>query len=165
MVIEYFGPPDDEWQGWRRFGVAWVRPSPDWRPSAENARAAYEVLDRIDADPKSWVQGTWWCNTGGCFAGHRVVMSGEKLRTVDSSGHLVEIIYRTEAGAEIADRAAQLLGFPTADALDDYTWDEDGAILSGTLFSGSNDRRDLGRYVEAIFGPRPADMPVPDAAH
>lgn len=42
-----------------------------------NAELAYRVLDHIDAHPESWIQKTWWCGSGGCFAGWTAELSGE----------------------------------------------------------------------------------------
>lgn len=151
--------PVETWQGWNRYDIsgAWVQPSPDWHPSAENTRAAYEVLDQIDANPEAWQQGMWWCNTGGCFAGWRCVLSGEKPKMTTDDSYPTNLPFMVESGVEIADRAAQLLGFPSADALNAYA-DRVGPDGYSHLFAPTNTRDDLERLVLAIFGPRPDGM-------
>jgi len=105
-----------------------------------NAELAYRVLDHIDANPKSWDQGVWWCGTSGCFAGWTCALSGEQPERDYANG-----IY-------VPERAAQLLGFETRDDMDVVT---DVAGEQSWLFSPDNTREDLGRMVAEIFGPRP----------
>jgi hypothetical protein len=114
-----------------------------------NAELAYKVLDHIDAHPEQWDQGLWWieqdddfCGTVGCFAGWTCALSGERP-TLDEDGDPLA------HGVPVAERAAQLLGFAAECELDD-------AIPEGrSLFSPTNSRRDLGRLVAGVFGPRP----------
>jgi hypothetical protein len=141
--------------GWTPAASGWIH-EPGWRPSEDNARAAYEVLDQIDAHPASWVQSVYWCGTGGCFAGWRAVLSGETPVLIDGFG------FQLETGVHIADRAAQLLGFPDVYALDAYTdqrWAEEGEEdredRPDWLFDSTNVRQDLGELVRLIFGLRP----------
>lgn len=109
--------------------------------TAPNAELAYRVLDHIDAHPESWNQGAWWCGTSGCFAGWTCALSGET-----PAGDYVDGVY-------VPERAAQLLGFDDRDHLDAVSDAADGG--EAWLFYSDNTREDLGRYVEAIFGPRP----------
>jgi len=123
--------------------------------TAPNAELAYRVLDHIDAHPESWDQKRWWCGTSGCFAGWTVELSGEKI---DGRNHV-----RVGSGefdvVHVGERAAQLLGFGGEGPLNDAA----RSALGGTdededdefeLFWASNTREDIGRIVEAVFGPR-----------
>lgn len=134
-----------------------------------NTVRAYVTLDHIDANPADWNQKTWWCGTSGCFAGWTVTLAGEKI---DSRGAI-----RVGPGqfdvVHIGTRAAQLLGFTGEAALNDVAWkalgepdpDSDDSD-EWELFSALNTRDDLGRIVEAVFGPRPAWMiPAADCSH
>ena len=124
--------------------------------TAPDAERAYATLDHIDADPASWNQARWWCGTSGCFAGWTVKLAGEEF----------DLFNRVRTGPgefDVGDRAAQLLGFADVRALDDASWTalgEPDPDSIGTeefeLFSAVNTREDLGRIVEAVFGPRPA---------
>jgi len=110
--------------------------------TAPNAELAYAVLDRIDADPESWDQTIWSCNTTACFAGHAVQLSGGILDyelVVEGPGDL--------GGRSVEEAAYRVLGI-SADA----SWLHDG---NDWLFAQDNDREDLGRLVAEIFGPRP----------
>lgn len=145
----------DALPGWTQTSIGWVH-AVGWRPSEENARAAYEVLDQIDRNPGSWLQGVYWCGTGGCFAGWRTVLSGETPVMCHDFGS------QLATGVHIADRAAQLLGFPDVYALEAYTdqrWEEEGkeeeVDRPDWLFDSTNSREDLGELVLLIFGPRP----------
>lgn len=129
--------------------------------TAPNAALAYRVLDHIDAHPESWNQGRWWCGTSGCFAGWAVQLSGEKM----SGLNFVRVGPDELDVVHIGERAAQLLGFESTMALDEVAWDalgmtdedeDDDVRDEYELFSAVNTREDLGRIVEAVFGPRPA---------
>jgi hypothetical protein len=113
--------------------------------TAPNAELAWRVLDHIDAHPESWDQGLWWCDTSGCFAGWTCTLSGE--RPIDG-GYDIDHVPN---GTSVPERAAQLLGFKDREDLDAAG----EAVGDAWLFCGDNDREDLGKYVEAIFGPRP----------
>lgn len=152
---------DTTFDQWTETSIGWVPPV-GWRPSPEHVRAAYEVLDHIDAHPDDWNQDVYWCETGGCLAGWRVVLSGEK----PDSGPYGS--WRLASGERIPMRAAQLFGFPDEQALDDYTdlcRDRAGidkyAVEDAAeyIFDGTNTRGDLGELVALIFGPRPDAMP------
>lgn len=121
--------------------------------STPNAALAYLTLDHIDAHPESWDQRRWWCGTSGCFAGWTVTLSG---KTVVLGGY-VRIGPGPDDIAHVSQLAAQLLGFD-----DQWTLDETAFDILGqpdddeyALFSSDNTREDLGRIVEAVFGPRP----------
>lgn len=103
-----------------------------------NAELAYKVLDHIDAHPESWVQDSWWCGTGGCFAGWAVKLSGEDPGWV-----------------YVAERAAELLGFTSEYDIEERAVAALGGRGRCDLFSASNTREDLDRIVAAVFGPRP----------
>lgn len=112
-------------------------------PTTPNAALAYRVLDQIDADPKSWNQGTWDCGTAACFAGWAVRLSGGKSLDRDNDTYVVE-------GPD------EIVGLPVDEAAVEllrHTCELPG--LRGDLFAGSNTRADLGRLVAEIFGPRP----------
>jgi len=123
-----------------------------------NAARAYATLDHIDAYPEIWNQARWWCGTSGCFAGWTVTLAGEQIdeaKQVRVGSGEFDVVH-------VGDRAAQLLGFDDAQSLDDASWtalgEPDPDSLSGEefeLFSAINTRGDLGRIVEAVFGPRP----------
>lgn len=123
-----------------------------------NAELAYKVLDHIDAHPDQWDQDVWWtdqhyagCGSAGCFAGWAVVLSGGRIE-FDGFNSIITGLAELD-GAHVSDAAAQLLN------ADPYTADPDGGRdgCDLYLFSGGNDRTDLGRAVELIFGPRPGD--------
>ncbi len=119
-----------------------------------NAELAYAVLDHIDAHPESWNQGKWWCGTGGCFAGWACALSGENPVHADYSW--------LAGGIHVSDRAAELLGFDDEEQMWNATYEAlgepDDEDMIG-LFHGANTRADLGRIVEALFGPRPEGQP------
>lgn len=110
-----------------------------------NAELAWRVLDHIDAHPENWDQRRWWCGTGGCFAGWTVQLAGEDPD---------EYLDPDSRPVHVSTRAAQLLGFRSQYNLDDAA---EEALDSGDceLFSSYNNRENLGRIVEAVFGPRP----------
>ena len=112
-----------------------------------NVELAYRVLDHIDANPGSWKQDKWWCGTGGCLAGWTCALSGE---TPNPGGWDLD---RTPNGTHVPERAAQLLGFLDREDLDAAG---EAAGKDAWLFYSENTREDLGQYVAAIFGPRPA---------
>lgn len=128
--------------------------SPERKPNAE---LAYKVLDQIDADPSSWDQGTWIsetksCGTVACFAGWAATLGGCEPIFGEWAPYGTDA-FRNDRGVtlpsggrtSVRDAAQNVLGISEDAALD--------------LFSGSNDRDDLGHYVLEIFGdrPRPAD--------
>lgn len=117
-----------------------------------NADLAYRVLDHIDAHPEQWEQdiyiGKAECGTVACFAGWTVLLSGEKpffgqhdtgteTSWLDHDGNRVHV----PARAEELLRASR--------------WAREGYDDEEDLFSGANNRADLGRLVGEIFGPRP----------
>ncbi len=117
-----------------------------------NAALAYAVLDHIDAHPEQWNQNEWWCRTGGCFAGWTCVLSGDEPVHDGCTWQA--------GGRDVSERAAELLGFDDEEEMHDTAF----AALGHPgdefdLFNGGNDRADLGRIVEALFGPRPEGQP------
>lgn len=121
--------------------------------SEPNAELAYRVLDHIDAHPTEWDQATWKCGSSHCFGGWAVVLSGA---TVDySNDELVVVAGPDELlDLEIEDAARQALGVTPVGA---YVENFNGPGRHrdpGWLFGASNTRAELGRMVEAIFGPR-----------
>lgn len=112
-----------------------------------NAELAYRVLDQIDAHPETWNQGIWDCGTAACFAGWAVRLSGGTSAKNDSLDTIVVDGPAGIIGMEVPDAAEHLLGDICRNGDDE------------DLFDGSNTREDLGRLVEEIFGPRPAQLP------
>lgn len=132
---------------------------PPLHPNA-NAHLAYAILDHIDADPASHDQTVWFrrneCGTAGCFAGWALHFTGAKMAFARNS-------YLIAANGELYVRgeAEKALGLPydgawVTDVAEDGTCEH-----TEDLFSIHNTREDLHRLVGVIFGPRPADMPVP----
>jgi hypothetical protein len=140
--------------------------------TAPNAELAYKVLDHIDANPDSWRQMYWLrrteCGTAACFAGWTSLLSGDKPAWL-SEGSLTGNFVSTDGGDEyVPRRAVQLLGFADEDEMNRAAYgalaasagaaiDADDFTLAEPfeLFDGGNTREDLGRIVEALFGPRP----------
>lgn len=118
--------------------------------TAPNAELAWQVIDHIDAHPESWYQGTWWCGTGGCFAGWAVTLSGAVIDFDFGTPIVVHAPDPALIDLKVGSAAYTVLGIDhdTAHVLD-------GDDREDWLFSACNDRADLGRLVEAIFGPRP----------
>jgi hypothetical protein len=116
-----------------------------------NAELAYRILDHIDAVPEQWDQREW-CGTAKCFAGWAVDLSGERP---DDFGMV--------NGVHVAERAAQLLGFASTTAMDDYAIEVLGIEVDDNeepserfdLFCATNTREDLGHLVAEIFGSGP----------
>lgn len=111
-----------------------------------NAELAYRILDRIDADPRSWRQDVWDCGTAACFAGWAVRLSGGT-----SSDDLV-----TEGPAELVGRAVGAAAHTVLGIDEDTAWSLFDRGTGDWLFSPDLDREGLGRTVAEIFGPRPA---------
>lgn len=125
-----------------------------------NAELAYAVLDQIDAHPEAWDQGTWWCETGGCFAGWACSLSGAEMKRFPAGSPCPETVVTgglTEElnGRPVAWAAARLLGIDWRAA----GWDEAEDV---ELFEAGNSREDLGAYVTEMFGPRPIIEADPD---
>lgn len=122
-----------------------------------NAELAYRVLDAIDADPKSWDQGTWasraGCGTSACFAGWTCILSGDTPKFWPDEAD-AEYVYTGDEERWIPARAADLLHVNQS-----LVFDHLGTIGERRLFDSGNTREDLGRLVEEIFGPRPAQLP------
>lgn len=142
--------------------------------SKPNAELAYRVLDHIDADPKSWDQGRWIrktdCGTAACFAGWAVQLAGGKIEFDRWGWEKVELdgeVYTRDGVYGFADVALRALdieddyvpGAPGTDCGVPGCEDEDHE--PPRLFDAANTREELGEYVRAIFGPRPATLPVP----
>lgn len=137
-----------------------------------NAELAYRVLDHIDADPASWDQATWIkrtdCGTVACFAGWAVQLAGGKVefdwlgwQTIELDGEVY-----TQSGAygfaDVALRALNIEHYYAYDAACpncSVPCCEDEDHEPPELFAAHNTREELGEYVEAIFGPRPASLP------
>jgi len=120
-----------------------------------NADLAYKVLDHIDAHPESWDQKRWWCGTSGCYAGWTVELSGERI----DEGNQVRVGPDEFDVVHVGERAAQLLGFDGEAHLNGIAWEALGRPdddEDAEAFGACNTREDLGRIVEAVFGPRPA---------
>lgn len=122
--------------------------------TAPNAELAYRVLDRIDAHPKQWDQGTWLyekgnCGTVACFAGWASTLAGYEPEL----GHWMTFHNETT-------RSALAMTSPSGDRMDVREAARIELGISGEqadyLFAGGNTREDLGEYVAEIFGPRPA---------
>ncbi len=114
-----------------------------------NTALAYAVLDDIDADPDSWDQDEWYrethCGTVACFGGRAILLAGGEI-----DRETEEIWFIKVAGGDYCsyyDAACAALGIEDDDV--------PGYVLA-ELFAGDNDRVNLGLFVEAIFGPRPA---------
>jgi hypothetical protein len=115
-----------------------------------NAELAYRVLDHIDANPEQWDQQVWIerrddCGTAACLAGWTVLLAGDKPDFVLEESEACEVVIGDHDTMQIKERAAQLLGIP---------FDLD-AFYGNPLFNPYYTRKDLGRLVEEIFGPRP----------
>lgn len=124
--------------------------------TASNAELAYRVLDHIDAHPERHDQSDFVrsavntpsitadrmpCGTTACFAGWTVLLSGHEI-------DLRRFMPRADVGdglIEVDDVAARLLGIGES-GLDGH---------AHRLFYEANSRKDLGRMVAEIFGPRP----------
>lgn len=117
-----------------------------------NAELAYKILDEIDAHPRSWDQSTWFgrrwwwrCGTTACFAGHACLLSGDTPDWEWIDGTTGRVITDKGRVKPVMSRAMELL---------DISWSQ-----ADRLFFSSHNRERLGRYVEAIFGPRPDPDP------
>lgn len=111
-----------------------------------NAALAYATLDHIDANPDEWNQERWICGTGACYAGHAVMIAGGTIEEDPYSAlGIVTAGPALMVGESVQDAAYMALGITMMGATVDDEW----------LFAPSNSREDLGRLVEAIFGPRP----------
>jgi hypothetical protein len=126
--------------------------------TAPNAELAYRVLDHIDAHPEQWRQERWLhktsCGTVACFAGWAVVLAGGGVQ-IDSGGNWLNVTLDDETFDRFSEAGCAALGIeddevPGVDPICDC-----GCTDAPGLFDGTNSRDDLGRYVEAIFGPRP----------
>jgi len=135
--------------------------------TAPNAELAYRVLDHIDADPESWDQADWGRNTGcgtrACFAGWAVLLAGGEVQT-DREGKWVSVTVDGERFGSVRNAAQQVLGIeddevPSTRRLCSCCDDVDDSC---GLFDGTNTRVALGRFVEELFGPRPARPWTPD---
>lgn len=137
-----------------------------------NAELAYRVLDHIDADPASWDQATWIkrtdCGTVACFAGWAVQLAGGEVEVDRWGWSKVELdgeVYTLPGVHSFADIALWALniehyyvpGVACPDCGAPGCEDEDHEPPE--LFDVANTREELGEYVEAIFGPRPASLP------
>jgi hypothetical protein len=101
---------------------------------------ALALLDRalaaIDADPSTWNQRTWACETGGCIAGHIAhLVTGKTWPELVMYGEDVQLI------------AADALGLTAAYA-------------SG-LFAASNSRRNLQAWRDLLAGANLTSAGVP----
>jgi hypothetical protein len=96
------------------------------------------VIDRIEAEPERWDQGSWGdiretaeeaeaCGTTNCFAGHAVIIAGvmkmqvfkDVWRYDDEEHTSMEIRWLNEAGEEddeVADKAREVLGLTRDEA-------------------------------------------------
>lgn len=93
-----------------------------------NDDLAYQVLDHIRDDPKSWNQSTYFCGTRACFAGWALYLNAaSNNRTLNSD---------ETTGPGIA--AAALLG---------WNWDDAETVFSGTITEFS----DLERRVKNVL--------------
>jgi hypothetical protein len=90
----------------------------------------------IVADPGSWNQETYRCESGMCFAGHAAVLAGASFPYPESSGqsHLVD----TPSGER------QMVWQFAQDAL---RLSED---QTEALFAGGNDLADIRAFIDAI---------------
>jgi hypothetical protein len=133
-----------------------------------NAELAYKVLDHIDAHPEQWIQDLWWidaqnpgshCGSAGCFAGWVVTLSGGQIEYSRFDIQPIVTGLPDLDGASISEAAAELLNVNPWVIDPDRDNDEWNYDNERYLFSGGNDRDDLGRIVELLFGPRPAGTP------
>lgn len=125
-----------------------------------NVTLAYEVLDKIDANPELHNQRVWFlpladgCGTAACFAGWTCLLAGDAVVDECACGDdrcLIRYRVRTSDGElmPVDARAQELLGLDVFQAAD--------------LFDGVNSREHLGELVHAWFGPRPEAAPEASA--
>lgn len=117
-----------------------------------NTTLLRQTLAHIEAHPDAWDQATWHCETGMCFAGWAITLSGGKWD--DSSDELVHVdsavaswalqndswVRRHPSGEALVTAAAYaqyLLGLDPCDADD--------------LFRGSNTLDDLREIVDSLI--------------
>lgn len=126
-----------------------------------NTPLAYLVLDHIDAHPDSWDQADWGrkndCGTRACFAGWAVLLAGGEAQA-DSTGNWATVTVEGKTFHSIRTAAMLVLGIeddevPSTRRLCSCCDDVDDSC---GLFDGTNTRVALGRFVEELFGPRPA---------
>jgi hypothetical protein len=124
-----------------------------------NAELAYRVLDHIDADPKSWNQTDWYretdCGTTACFAGWSILLAGGEVRNY--------VPYATRSimldGQEyetFTEAACAALNIRSTIVPGSEVYAGELLVHDDVLFAADNSRAGLDRFVEAIFGPRPA---------
>lgn len=114
-----------------------------------NKKLLLDVLAKIEADPKSWDQGYWFCGTAACFAGHACLLSGDKPIFEEEENEDGDIVvddraeYVDVAGVSeyVSDRAGALLGISEAQA--------------DVLFDASNSLEDLQRFVGQLVTDKP----------
>lgn len=130
--------------------------------TALNVPLAYSVLDHIDAHPESWDQADWGrkndCGTRACFAGWAVLLAGGEVQA-DSTGRWTTVTVEGQTFHSIRNAAMLVLGIEDDEVPSTrrpcYCGCE-GTDDSCGLFDGTNTRVALGRFVEELFGPRPA---------
>jgi len=95
-----------------------------------NRELAMRVMDKIEANPAEWNQGSWvqngMCGTTACFAGHAMLESGYTLTRVKyTNGTQVHTLDLVPAG-------------PDDDDSTSYVWfvDPDGVIVTSALAEG-----------------------------
>jgi hypothetical protein len=116
-----------------------------------NATLAYEVLDKIDANPENWKQKRWFvraepeCGTAMCFAGWACHLSGDEPDWATAApthdGEMAFNVLTENATIGVGDRAASLLGLTRWQTADLFHW--------------LNTRERLAELVADIFGPDP----------
>jgi len=107
-----------------------------------NAPLLRQVLAHIEANPQSWVQKEWRCQTGMCFAGWTAELSGGKWAGDPGQSFgdflVAEPGETSSQGAVPArDRARRLLGL--------------GIAQSAQLFFGENTLTDIRRIVADLI--------------
>lgn len=109
-----------------------------------NAVLAYAVQDHIEANPKSWDQERWSCDTKACFAGWTTVIglpnSKVEFRSIPDYAH-EDRVKIDGTWKYVKNTAANLLDISDNEAC--------------RLFYGRNNFDDLTRLVRDIFGERP----------
>lgn len=125
-----------------------------------NAELAYRVLDHIDADPKSWNQTDWYrktdCGTVACFAGWSILLADGEIRDYVPYGHRVSIVLGGQVYDAFSEAACAALNIRSVIIPGSEVYAGELLVHDDALFAADNTRDDLGRFVEAIFGPRPA---------
>lgn len=151
-------------------------------------KLAYATLDQIMAHPEEWYQDNWRCESGMCFAGWAVTLSGGKFvnaladdsaydeylfaQKSDDPDHMYPI---GENGEPVYSYDYEFVPFnPKVHDPKKYMISTESRAIrklgldvsegeDAELFAGNNSLQDLQNFVREMFGPRPDSMPKPKA--